>query len=238
MQVRLEYRRDPGAFTSTGSIQQEGTQQEFVAVEFREMMQMLARVLEPGSDETEVILQRTDRPGLLPYKLDAALVQLLRTNPEAAIESMEFSSQSPSLTAQRAAEATEPPRPIPAGHDALADSFGDVVYFRVRGHELECPGCGFWGMYTSPGLLDSVDREGAVFRTVFVCPKKCKERFAVTCLRQWGYVRVDHLLEGTLPAFYFPRAWNEGRPWVSRGMLEQKYSAYKAEKENVVCSER
>jgi predicted RNA-binding Zn-ribbon protein involved in translation (DUF1610 family) len=131
-----------------------------------------------------------------------------------------------------------PPAPIRAGHATLADAFGEVIYFRVRGHELECPGCGFWGMFTSPGLLKDPDRAGTRFKTAFVCPKKCGERFIVSCEDSWGYVHVEDLLKSSkLNAFYFPRTWNEGRPWVTRESLQQKYNEYKAEKEKVTCSE-
>ncbi len=244
--VMLSYRRTAEDL-STGDIKSdenglttdEGT---FENLEFKRMMQKLASVLLcfPEDQPVDVLLQRTDREGLLPYKLDAATVNLLRTDPVAAIQAMEYPTHSPSGTVRRVREERQlhvlPP--IQVGHEALADSFGDVLYFRVRGHELECPGCGFWGMFTSPGLLADPERAGQVFKTIFVCPKKCKERFAVTCQEKLGYVDTEFLLERTkLDRFYFPRAWNGGRSWVSRESLQKKYDEYKAEKENVSCSQ-
>lgn len=32
--------------------------------------------------------------------------------------------------------------------------------------------------------------------------------------------------------FYFPRAWNGGRPWVTRERLQQLFNQYKEEKEH------
>ena len=76
-----------------------------------------------------------------------------------------------------------------------------------------------------------------MFKTVFDCKKKCRNRFVVTCMTTWGYVHIEDLLKTTLNAFYFPRAWNEGRPWVSRETLNTLYNQYKTEKEKVTCSE-
>jgi hypothetical protein len=245
--VTLSYRRTPDDL-STGSIKsnenglvtEEG---EFADLEFKRMLQQLAAVLLcfPEDQTIDVQLQRTDREGLLAYKLDAKTVELLRTDTVAAIQAMEYPTHSPSGTVRRVREERTAPlrlTPIRAGHEALIDSFGDVLYFKLRGHELECPGCGFWGMFTSPGLLADPERAGQVFKTIFVCPKKCKERFAVTCQETLGYVATRYLLEHTkLDRFYFPRAWNGGRSWISREGLQKKYDEYKKEKESTSCSQ-
>lgn len=243
----LEYKRDGAALTSSGRILSDENgliteEGDFSHLDFRAMLKRLVMALAvfPEDHALDVVLQRTDREGILPYKLDAATVQLLRTDPVAGIQAMEYHYGSPSVTEQRAKEEREPTatRPIRAGHATLADAFGDVVYFKVRGHELECPGCGFWGMYISPGLLKDPERAGQVVKTAFVCPKKCHTRFIVTCQQEWGYVDVEYLLEKTkLEAFYLPRAWNEGRPWVSRESLQKKYNEFNAEKEKLPCLE-
>lgn len=242
--VRLEYRRDVGTMLSSGAITsnenglitEEG---EFEGVEFRKMLAQLAGVLTnwPLEQEVFVDLLRLDHPSSGAYRLDKATVHLLRTDPVAAIATMEHPTQSPSTTLQRLHEERAPKAmvPIPAGYLTLADAFGEQLYFRVRKHELECPGCGFWGMFTSPKLLADPERVGSVFKTVFVCPKKCGQRFVVSCDEAWGYVDTKYLLERTtLEQFYFPRAWNEGKPWVSRSALENKYDEYKKEKD--ACS--
>ena len=239
IQVILEYRRDAGAMTSTGQISTgdvDGTRiVAFNSLEFREMLKVLCRVLSyaPAEEEVEVHLQRTDRDGLLPYKLDAVTVTLLRTDPVAGIQALEYPSPSPSTTVQRVREERSPSPPplVTAGRAVLADAFGDVIYFKVRGPELECPGCGFWGRYTLPEVLSDPDRVGAEYKTIFACSRKCRRRFHVSCAKEWGYVDVDYLLKNTdLQAFYFPRGWNQGHLWVSREALQKKFEEFTAEK--------
>jgi hypothetical protein len=247
--VTLEYKRDEGAVTSTGRllsndnglITEEGS--PFTSVEFPVMLGLLCDALGnwPPEDEVAVVLQRTDRAGLLPYTLDKKTVTLLRTDREAGIKSFDAYVQSPSTSVQRTQEerVKRVAAPIRAGQATLADSFGDQLFFRVRAHELECPGCGFWGMFISPGLLKDPERAGTVVKTAFVCPKKCKARVIVTCDEKWGYVDTKYLLDQTtLQAFFFPRGWNEGHPWVSRESLQQKYDEYKTAKEQLPCLDR
>lgn len=245
IRIVLAYMRNPGDVTSRGHISRDGQElAAFEADDYQTMLTRLVRVLtaENVSTQTvvEVVLQRTDREGLLPYRLDDATVHLLRTDPVAAMAAMNAFSRSPSQAVRRVQETRTPqvPPPVRAGHDTLADVFGDVLYFKVRQHELECPGCGYWGMYTSPGLLLNPERAGAVIKNVFVCPKKCRARFVVTCQKSWGYVSTEYLLENTaLPAFYFPREWNDGQQWISREALQMKFNEYKVEKENASCLE-
>lgn len=245
-EVTLEYRRVAGTVLSTGRVlSNEGglitEEGEFVSIEYRKMIAQLHDVLKNWADEepVDVILQRTDREGLLPYKLDAATVHLIRTDPVAAVAALSVPDRSPSGAAKRAVINNVPivVPPILVGDDVLATAFGDRVYFKVKEHELECPGCGFWGAFTTPGLLNNEERAGASFKTIFVCKKRCGcARFAVTCNQRWGYVDTTYLLEKTtLSAFYFPRAWNGGKPWVTREALQKLYDQYKEEKEQALC---
>lgn len=240
VEVTLEYKRIGNTMSSAGRIiskdgglvTEEG---EFDSFPFRDMMKQLATVLAnwPVEDvpDVKVVVQRTDRAGLAPYILDKETVDLLRTDPVAGIEVLAGTS-SPAAIEHAVKADRAPPQPVlRAGTVTLADAFGDSVAFRVRGHELECPGCGFWGVFTTPGLLTAPERAGGAFKTAFVCPKRCGGRFIVSCQREWGFVGVDYLLEKTdLDKFYFPRAWNGGRPWVSREDLQKKYDEYKKEK--------
>lgn len=244
VEVRLAYRRDTDATTSTGCIvSDENTlvteEHAFEQLDFKKMLVELSRVLANWPEETEVkvSIQRTDHQGLLPYVLDARTVVLLRTDPVAAVAALSLPMDSPSDIVKRVIENRTPlvTPPIRVGHAVMSDAFGEHVYFRVRRHELECPGCGFWGMYAIPALLNSEERAGEEFKTAFVCPKKCKERFIVSCLEVWGYVRVEDLLKSKLNSFYLPRAWNTNKPWVSRATLQQLYNEYKEESERA-CS--
>jgi hypothetical protein len=244
VEVTLEYKRASsavGVTTSTGRvlsidgglITEEGA---FEFLSFKEMISKLHDTLKhwPDEEPIDIIIRRTDRDGLQPHKLDPATVNLIRVNPLAAIQALSVPDRSPSGEVRKVHEATVPIviPPLKVGDDVLADAFGDQLYFKVRGHELECPCCGFWGMFTTPGLLNDTDRAGASFKTVFQCGKRCLCRIQVTCNTTWGYVSTEHLLKETLcSAFFFPRAWNGGRPWVTRDALRQMYEKYKKEKE-------
>jgi hypothetical protein len=243
VEVTLEYRRVEGTRLSTGRllskdgglVTEEG---EFKEVEFAAMLNLLSETTKhwPDEDPVDIFLKRTDHEGMTPYKLDAATVNLIRTNPLAASLALSVPDRSPSGEVRKVHEATVPivMLPLKVGDDVLCDAFGDQLYFRVRGHELECPGCGFWGAYTALGLLNDPDRAGASFKTAFVCRKRCGcQRMIVTCNKEWGYVDTSYLLEQTkLAAFYFPRAWNGGRPWVTRDALQKMFNQYKEEKEH------
>jgi hypothetical protein len=242
VELTLEYRRVEGTELSTGRIMSNEsglTTQEaaFSNLEFRKMIAALTGATKQWADDIQIdiVLVRTDHDALTPYKLDAATVNLIRTDPLAAIQALSVPDRSPSGEVRKVRDATVPIiiPPLKVGDDVLADAFGDQLYFKVRGHELECPGCGFWGAFSTPGLLAAPERQGSSFKTVFVCSKRCGcQRIAVTCNDVWGYVDTSYLLERTkLAAFYFPRAWNGGRPWVTRETLQQKYNQYKEEKE-------
>lgn len=240
--IVLAYKRDEGAETSTGTIETLfGDNRDlsiFQNLTFNKMICELSEELKaPRSEPYDVFIQRTDHEGLVPYKLDQTTVDLIRNEPGAAVVAMTFTQVRPSTAIRKAKQRDVPIviPPVKIGTDVLAEAFGDDVYFRVRGHELECPGCGFWGMYVSPGLLAATKREGQVFKTMFACPKRCKVRFVVTCMERWGSVPVSWLLEKTdLKAFYLPRPWNNGRSWVTREELQAKHNQFKKEKES--CS--
>lgn len=242
MEVTLEYKRQGTTMLSEGKITySEGdftSTVPFAGIEYKPMMAALSTVLRAFPDDTEVkvLIQRTDRAGLQPYTLDDATVQLLRNDPVAGIQALSISSPRPAQVLDNIKKAQRPPiplAPLRAGSETMADAFGEKVAFKVRGHELECPGCGFWSIYTTPGLLNDPERAGLVFKTAFVCRKKCCQRFIVSCHKEWGFVDVEDLLKTVLPAFYLPRVWNNRRPWISRADLEQKYNEYKKEKESV-----
>lgn len=243
IEVTLEYLREGNTTLSAGKVsakQVDGPPLASVCFEhfaYKRMMRELSDVLRglPAQEETKVIIQRVDRPGLLPYVLDPATVELLRTDPVAGLQALSVESPSPSTVLARIKESqrpSEPPPTLRTGASTLADAFGENVAVKVRGYELECPGCGFWGMYVTPSLLRDPERVGQVLKTAFVCRKKCRQRFIVSCHKEWGFVAIEDLLKTGLEAFYFPRGWNAYRPWVSRADLQQKYDEYQKEKES------
>lgn len=244
IEVTLEYCRVDKTVLSTGRILTKAADgsvvpvETFEAIEYAAMLRLLSGVLMGLPEETEakVHVQRTDRAGILPYTLDAASVTLLRTDPVAGLEAMSVASPSPMQVLENIKLAARPPVPYPtltAGAGTLADAFGETVACRIRDVQLECPGCGFWSDYALPAILNDPDRAGTAFKTIFVCRKRCHERFPVSCFKEWAFVSVQDLLKTPLPAFYLPRAWNHSRPWVSRDVLTQKYAEYTKEKEVV-----
>lgn len=232
--VVLAYARDPDALTSTGTIRTlAGLEVRFAGLPFRRMIYRLSEVLRQHPDAV-VELQRTDHENLTPYALDVATVDLIRTDPVAAASAMEVHpSPSTGVKISKAERTLIEAPPLPAGMVTLAEAFGEILYFRVRVHELECPCCGFWGMWAIPAMLKDPDRAGAIIKTIFVCPKKCRLRFPVTCDGGWGWVHVEDLLKLQHDRFYFPREWNVGGPWIGKDDLRQKYATYVQEKEQL-----
>jgi hypothetical protein len=200
---------------------------EFEAEDFKQVLKRLAKTVAhyPGS---KIILLRTDRPGLLPYVLDEGTTSLFRTDPVAAIHSMIFEMQEARLEKKpESGEPLEAP-PVRAGYETLSDALGELVYLRMRRNSIECPGCGLWG-----DVSDNVS---------FTCAKRCWSKGLTVHMliepgRRWAGVAVEALLASPLSRFYLPRPWNDGRSWITREELQEKYTAYKVEKEQA-CSNR
>lgn len=244
VEITLEYMRTPGSIAlSNGRIlSAEGAlvteEGDFRSCSFKDMLIKVHETAKhwPDEEPVNIVIKRTDREGLSLYRLDPTTVKLIRTDPEAAAAAMSVPDRSPSGEVRKVHEANVPlvVPPLKVGDAVISDAFGDQLYFKVRGHELECPGCGFWGAFTTPGLLNDHERVGSSFKTAFVCRKRCGcEKFLVTCNKEWGYIDTTYLLEQTkLAAFYFPRAWNGGRPWVTRENLQKMFNQYKQDKEH------
>jgi hypothetical protein len=132
VEVFLEYRRvgersTGQVFTKSNGLLQ-GPPASFVDLTFDAMLYTLARELE-AHPEAEVFLLRTDRPGCLPYQLDATTVELLRTDPVAMVQAFTVPG-SPSTLLKRRRELPPPVMRLRAGFDVLADAFGELVYVR------------------------------------------------------------------------------------------------------------
>jgi hypothetical protein len=176
---------------------------------------------------------RTDRPGLLPYYLDTEVARLFRTDPVAAIESMCPPSVSPSTTVKRVQqERVMVPLSVRAGHDALADSFGEQIYLRARerkgGFYIECPCCGIWA-----SVIDNKPMTGKI---AFCINTKCRAYEVLPQVwlvnEKWATMPAEQILSIGSSRFYLPRVWNEGRSWISLGDLRLKWEEFKKEKES------
>lgn len=234
--IILEYKR-VNVDKSTGRIVHslDSTEQvlkEFDSIEFRPMLRDFAEALQQHPD-AKAVWKRTDRAGLIPYDLDDRVTTLFRTDPLSAIQSMCPPSSTPSTTIKRAKEEREKRLvavSVRAGFDTLADAFGDLVYARVRDRKgtphVECPCCGLWQFYM---------KATASIWSVICANPKCgafdQPLPMVVANQKWAGFPTPTLLQTKSTRFYFPRAWNDGRPWVSREDLSKKYDEYVSEKE-------
>lgn len=240
--VVLEYKRASGEL-STGRVYlrvgpNEVDELKFEELEFKKMLALFAEKLREFRG-TEAVWQRTDRPGLVPYTLDAAVTTLFREDPVAAIASMCPPSRSPSSTVSYVREeraVREGQRisvSVRAGYDALADSFGDQVASRSRRRSdglasVECPCCGIWSLVQN-GASNCINTRCRAFdKALAIHSPNAK----------WSFYQTADLLETGAPRFYLPRAWNNGCSWVSWETLSQKYNEFQKEKKAWLCQVR
>jgi hypothetical protein len=191
--------------------------EQFESSTFASMIAKLAEHArrDPGA---RLVMQRTDRPGLRPHTLDPASAALLRTDTAAFVASMSVVVHVPD---------DRPRAPLPpilvVGHDALADAFGDQLYVRRRQRqtmdEVECPMCGRWVPLKSAEGWSWFDH---CAYTISIETSLLDDR--------WLPIYAEALLSTNAPKFFFPRAWNEGRNWITHETLKNKYATYLQEK--------
>lgn len=231
MEVILEYKRE--GQQSTGCIRLRASSHENVLFEFEQLdfEPMLYKFAEALQENPEAagVLQRIDRPGLVPYVLDERIVSLFRIDPVAAVKSMSVPYGSPSNTVKRVQEEKSPVTSgLRAGHTTLADAFGEELYSRYDKDRdrVECPCCGIWGSITVK------DADGGFFLS---CKNPACVSFDKPLAMQrrngrWASFPTFALLATHSERFYFPRAWNDGRVWISWEGLNNKYEQFQKEK--------
>lgn len=195
---------------------------EFDDVDFIRMMARTAGLLQE-SGAVEIWVERTDRPGLRPYLLDAAITELLRTDPVQAIRSLNPQPVAQPVgtpTRSRTVISQKMAPVLRAGHDTLADGIGDEVYSaRNATNEIECPVCGRW----TPTVDAAQER--------FWCPG-CDVLLSVRMAGHWAVFQIEELLALNKTRYYLPRAWNKTRSWISFQDLTEQYNHWKKIKEN------
>lgn len=222
--IVLEYKR-VGNLSTGQLVRREGEEASYLCSfqeeAFDNMIRRFAAALQEEPSARGVI-QRTDRAGLTPYVLDQRLVAMFRTNPEAAVASM--SPGGPMVNFQRKVEEQTPiVTTVRAGFDTLANAFGDTVYSKLKDGKVECPGCGLWSSHGGDHLACRNNKCSLYMRAISLEPR-----------RRWAGLRTKELiLLGHCSRFYLPRAWNDGRSWVTREELEQKYNDFQKEKTHV-----
>lgn len=211
----LRYRRDEG-HTCTGEIKlrwSDGSKpvrllKDFVKADFNKMMGSVSLALNEN-EINKLIVERSDREGLKPFIFDNPMTELLRSDPVAALRMMNVGPIHIDLRQKKTIE----PNPVfMAGHDTLAEAIGDFLYSRVRGQEVECPGCGMWSPVSSP---------------IFECKKKCLITLPVHFVEKWARFHTATLIALDLPRYYFPRLWNPSSGWVSKEDLVVLFEHWK-----------
>lgn len=222
IEVTLQYKRvngnkSSGVITLAGASSGVSMLDTFDEIEFSTMLYKFSQSLQDYPD-AQAVIQRTDRDGLVPYNLDAQTANLFRTDPVAAVASMstDYGSPSQAITRVKKQVALEP-SVLRVGYDTLADSFGDEVYARLDEDKgrVECPCCGIWNPFLGE----------------FVCRNpKCAQPLELEVTGKWAAFPTSMLLATHSARFYLPRAWNDYKPWITWGALNEKYNQFQKEK--------
>lgn len=187
-----------------------------VAFEKAAFSLMFARLAEQVSGFVEreekigVTIRRTDlsQPAL---RLDDETIFLLHADPVTVIRGLQ---PSPAKVFVRRADPASL-SPLRIGFDALAATFGDEVFIRRRGDQVECPCCGRW---TDVRTAPEANRP-----SLSVCRSRACDITLPIVLRgdRWASLTVSSLLAAPgRERFFFPREWNKSGPWITRKDLE------------------
>lgn len=226
--VKLSYKRVGEKYV--GLIEHGAELFEFKdGLDFAAMMMHANRVLvlNPGA---ELYIQRTDRAGLLPVKLEPLLLKLLRDDPLAYIKANTAATRVVDMRADGkvSALAASDKQPVPRtsglrhGLDTVADAFGERIHSRAKAGPggtwiYEHPATGRWAdLRTIEHWLGTRNTE------VFSVDSELK--------RGWLTVAVAELLRTGAERFYYPREWNDYGSWITREQLAAKLEKYLKEK--------
>lgn len=257
--IALEHRREGHAYTGRLVYVDGGAMDvlsEFSDFSFARMMarfsgEALARPY------AELAMVRTERSDFEPIVLDEATSKKLREDPAVVIKAMTVAFNASDRIEKQLKKSVEDKVGVTdkvnlhlrAGHDTLADAFGDFVYLRLHPHEKdgmrgECPYTGKWLGFGARAddpaqMLLKTGRQNAHADWLPVEIVGGSE----TENPKWVRVKTDVLLfehdprsVGQDNKFFIPRKWNKTSPWISHGALTQMYEEYKKEKE-ACCSD-
>jgi hypothetical protein len=217
----------------------------FVGLKFSRMMTLVSRELRLHPDAA-VVLQRFDRPGLVPVQLGERARVLLRDDPVAAIRAMDVRDQ----PAEKVTPLQAPV--LRSCHDTLADAFGERVYLRVQAGYVEDPVTGTFASFACgtksgwrirgksssyqewlPIQLEGVEGElpPDLFESADLGASQELLGKVLTQVR-WASCSVDDLLKLPANRFYLPRRWS-GQQWISRRELRERLERFRKESEKV-----
>lgn len=194
---------------------------EFERYSFPRMMSKLAEIIREY-EEVTVNLSRTEVNGST-YKLDAETVDMLRTDPAAAISHMMPDHRVVMIRNEMKPNTSPPSGLLRAGHDTIADAFGDSTYCTINQEgKVECPGCGRWSPVST--------------RWLTCANKSCGLRVpGVMTGKTWFVISTEALLQTNLSRYYLPRSWNPQHGWISQADLKSMFDTFQKERE--LCSQ-
>lgn len=227
--VKLKYKRVgelyQGSITIAGA-----TDFTFAGYTYAAMMTQVHRILVDCPREAGVLIARTDREGLLPAKLEPALLKLLREDPVAFIRANTIPDRVIDLRdGKKSALSTNDSAQVPRtsglrhGLDTLADAFGEVLYAKAR------PMTGGFWRYEHPATgrwtdLSTIEHWLGSHST---------EVQRVNDSAGWLLISAELLLKTRTERFYYPREWNEFGSWITREQLQTKLEQFRKDKANV-----
>jgi hypothetical protein len=262
-ELHLDYRLEDGSYGGTiwsRKDDQTDVLTHFWGRSFAQMMSKLAKRLRESEEGTTVHLTRleTDKE----IKLDKATVELLRTDPAAAIRMMHVPDRT--VVVRDPVSGKEYGEPLVrrvmrsqlrAGHDTLADAFGERVYCRRKGNRVEDPVTGRWSKLCrtefhrppEPGqvYVNVTVYQGDMSRLRAINPEQVSARLEIPwyeASEDWLTTRTANLIAFGVMAgsavldsrgFYIPRRWNKSGAWISHEDLEKKHRAFEKERANV-----
>ena len=201
-------------------------EQPFLGLKFHQMMTAASRLLREWPDAV-LYMERTERPGLKPIKLEEDMRVLLRDDPVRGIESM---TVRPGAKVRAEEEATAKPSP----YDHLAEVFDDEVYLRMKNGGIEDPATGRWaslaafvktGEWAVRGENDKSETWLKVRLPELggrpVNLHNAAEAGSTLASCKWAAVKVKDILKQPGNKFFLPRAWNTHGQWIGRRELQQ-----------------
>lgn len=219
-EIVLRYQRQQMDFCSGELVlRKDGveTTSAFSRLSFAQMLARLAALLKIADAQT-VILERTDKKGMVPIILEADVVGLLKKDPVAAIRYFSPTGiSSERLYTPKKKESVPQPAPVfRLGYDVLADTIGTYIYSHLnKDKEVECPGCGYWRPIDVASF------------TCTNCGLSCAIRTTLT----WCRFKTVDLLCTDKPRFFFPRRWNKNGVWILKEDLQALYEEWLLKKD-------
>lgn len=220
-----------GQYFYQGKIGYKEIEHDFINWSFKHIIQKLSDVLREYPEVNDVVMQRTDREGILPMGFGPVMVDLLRKDPLSAYRSLDLNTRDFSYV-------SSDQEPQLVWFDRV---FTDKVYLRMRGGNVECPLTGAWRSlaygekkgWKIRGEGNSSSKWVPLERLIDVAPEGTEgiQRLSF-CV--WAQVDLQKLLDMKAPEYYLPRRWNtRSSGWIDREQLEQKLQRLLSEQKGV-----